>query len=116
MGNALSAVHPPATSTQWTTANAVAAGWGYSTVHKHLSNGLLTSARKVGREWRFDRDELESLARPTTLATDVNLDVLSDSVRDWAVRVAATAPVMSAAESRTVAAVFRRAARGGAVA
>ncbi|GAA4746484.1 hypothetical protein [Gordonia alkaliphila] len=116
MGTSLLAATPAADSDRlWSTADAVRHGWAYSTVRKHLTGGLLLSAVKVGREWRFDPEELEGLGR-RAIPVHVEPDVteLSDPVRNWALEQASSAPPMSAREARLVAAIFRRAAAGGA--
>lgn len=117
MGNTLLA-NTPSPSTDdaielWSTNDAVANGWAYSTVRKYLTGGLLLSAQKVGREWRFDRAELEGIGR-RAVRVDIEPDVdqLGDSVREWALEQAKSAPPMSAKDARLVAAIFRRAARG----
>ncbi|MGB3696276.1 MAG: helix-turn-helix domain-containing protein [Gordonia sp. (in: high G+C Gram-positive bacteria)] len=101
----------PVTET-WTVADALAHGWAYSTIYRHLRRGVLESAYKLGREWRFDRAELESLKAPTvTEVAEPAEDELSPEVREWARARAAEAPPMRYDEARVVVAMFARAAK-----
>ncbi|MFT3715626.1 MAG: helix-turn-helix domain-containing protein [Gordonia sp. (in: high G+C Gram-positive bacteria)] len=93
----------------WSVADALAHGWAYSTVYRHLRHGLVPSAAKVGREWRFERAELEALRSPSPGAQPA-VDQLSDPVREWARRQAADAPPMRLDEARVVVALFTRTA------
>ncbi|GAC78765.1 hypothetical protein SAMN04488550_2893 [Gordonia malaquae] len=97
----------------WTTGDAVAAGWGYSTVRKYITDGLMPSAEKVQGQWRFDRAELEALREPVPADIAPAVEVLSDPVREWTLEQVASAPPMNAREARVVAAIFRRTAKAG---